>query len=389
MHIRGRIVGTAEPATVRIDGETISDVGNGAADSGALGGDDVWIAPAICDIQVNGAGGLSYGREGLTADQVLASREWLYKTGTGLFCPTVTTSPADQATTALRALVEACEASPTAEASFVGFHVEGPYISSEDGPRGAHPLEHTRDPDWDEFRKYQDAAGGRIRIFTLAPEREGSLAFIEKLAASGVIVSIGHSGADAQRIRDAVKAGARMSTHLGNGSHAVLPAFENYLWEQLSTDELWAGIIPDGHHVPPASLKSYYRIKQKHRICWTSDVASIAGLPPGIYGRNYSDGKSEIHPDGKISLAGTPYLAGSAVFLDRGVANVVNHTDATLSDAVEMVTANPARLLGLGDRLGAVEPGKEASLTLFRWKEGDSALAIAATIVKGETVYTA
>jgi N-acetylglucosamine-6-phosphate deacetylase len=138
--------------------------------------------------------------------------------------------------------------------------------------------------------------------------------------------------------------------------------------------------------VPPPNLKCYCRIKQKERICLVSDVASIAGLPPGVYGRSYGGGKSEIHADGKISLAGTPYLAGSATFLDRGVANVVRYTDASLADAVEMVTANPARLLGVADRLGEVAAGKDASLTVFRWAEGATALEIVATIVKGEVV---
>jgi N-acetylglucosamine-6-phosphate deacetylase len=387
MNIRGRIVGTTEPVTVKIAGGNISDIGPDATEPPEIGGEDVWISPAICDVQVNGAGGLNYSGAELSVDDVQASRGWLYKTGTGLFCPTVTTCPAEQAIRALKVLVQACEASETTDASFVGFHVEGPYISSEDGPRGAHPLEHTKDPDWDEFQRYQEAAGGRIRILTLAPERAGALPFIERAAADGLIVSIGHSAADAACIRDAVSAGATMSTHLGNGSHATMSPVDNYIWEQLASDVLWAGIIPDTHHVPPSNLKCYCRIKQKERICLVSDVASIAGLPPGIYGKSYGAGQSEIHSNGKISLAGTPYLAGAATFLDRGIANVVLHTDATLADAIEMVTANPARLLGTQDRLGAVSAGREASLTVFRWSEGASALEIVATVVRGEVVY--
>ena len=389
MVIRGKIVGTAEPVTVEVEGAVISAVVDGPAPTGALGGEDVWVAPAICDVQVNGAGGTGYNAADLTVDQVLASREWFYRAGTGLFCPTVTTCPADQALSALRTLARACGESETAGASLVGFHTEGPYISSEDGPRGAHPLPHTRDPDWDEFCRYQEAAGGRIRILTLAPEREGALAFIERAADAGVIVSIGHSGASRERIREAVAAGARMSTHLGNGAHAVIPRHDNYIWEQLASDELWAGIIPDGHHLPAPVLKSFYRAKQKERICLVSDVASIAGLPPGIYGRIYGEDEVEIHPNGKLSLAGTPYLAGASLFLDRGIPNMVAHSDATLADAVEMTTANPARLLGSDGRVGSVEVGKDASLTLFCWEEGMESLSILATVVKGEVVYRA
>ena len=387
MIIRGKIVGTADPATVTVEGKQIASVDTGAAKGGELGGDDVWISPGIFDVQVNGAGGVSYNSAELTVDEVLKSCEWPYKAGTPLLCPTITTSPVDQALAALTALSQACEESATARASFVGFHVEGPYIASEDGPRGAHPLEHTRDPDWEEFCRYQDAAGGRIKIFTLAPEREGALAFIEKATASGVIISLGHTGATRQRVREAVEAGAKMSTHLGNGAHATLPRHDNYIWEQLAADELWAGLIPDGHHLPGPVLKSFCRGKQKERVCLVSDVASIAGLPAGVYDRVYGEDRVEIHENGKISLAGTPYLAGASLFLDKGIPNTVAFTDASLEDAVEMASINPAKLLGVDDRLGIVEPGKEASLTLFRWEEGQDVLDIVATIVAGEVVH--
>ncbi|MDA0746330.1 MAG: amidohydrolase family protein [bacterium] len=387
MVIRGKVVGTAEPVNVTVEGGKIVSVEKGAAPEGVLGGEDVWVSPGIFDVQVNGAGGISYNSAELTVDDVLKSCEWPYRAGTALFCPTLTTSAGEQAISALKVLAQACEEFPRAAATFVGFHVEGPYIASEDGPRGAHPLEHTRDPDWDEFCRYQDAAGGRIKIFTLAPEREGALEFIEKAAASGVIISLGHTGASRERVREAVSAGARMSTHLGNGAHAVLPRHDNYIYEQLAADELWAGLIPDGHHLPGSVLKCFHRGKQKQRICLVSDVASIAGLPAGVYDQVYGDYKVEIHENGKISLAGTPYLAGASLFLDKGIPNMVSFTDATFEDAIEMSTMNPARLLGVEDRLGSVEAGKDASLSLFRWAEGEDALSIVATVVQGEVVY--
>ena len=387
MVIRGKIVGTDTPVSVTIDAGRIASIEEDCVTG--LGGDDVWISPGLFDVQVNGAGGINYSSGDLTVERVLQACEWPYRAGTALFCPTVTTSPAEQAISGLRTLAMACEQSDTANASFVGFHVEGPYIASEDGPRGAHPLVHTRDPDWDEFCRYQEAAGGRIRILTLAPERKGSLAFIKKASDAGVIVGLGHTGASRARIREAVAAGARMSTHLGNGAHAEIPRHDNYIWEQLAADELWAGIIPDGHHLPPPVLKSFYRTKQKERICLVSDVSSIAGLPPGIYGRSYGSDEVEIHENGKISLAGTPYLAGASLFLDYGIPNTVAYTDATLAEALETATINPARLLGVDGRLGRVAPGMDASLTLFRWAEGQPALSIVATIVRGEIVHKA
>ena len=346
MQVRGRIVGSEIPVSITLDGDRIASISADGAADGAVGGDEVWIAPGICDVQVNGVGGISYKGKDLTVEKVVETTEWMYRTGTAKWCPTVTTSSAEDATQGLSLLAEACEQSENASASFCGFHVEGPYISSEDGPRGAHPLEHTRDPDWDEFQRYQDAAGGRIAIFTLAPERDGALDFIEKVASTGVIVSIGHSGATPEQIQDAVSAGARMSTHLGNGAHAMIPRHPNYIWEQLASDALWAGVIPDSHHLPPSVLKCFYRTKQRDNICIVSDIASVAGLPPGVYGNTVGSGGVELAANGRLSLAGTPYLAGAALFLDTGIANMVAYTDANLEDAIQMATANPARLLG-------------------------------------------
>lgn len=389
MVIRGKLVENGSTVNVHVSDGKIDRVEDGPATSGALGGDDVWVTSGICDVQVNGVGGISYKAEDLTVEQAIETTEWMYRRGTARWCPTVTTSSAEDAVNGLKLLADACEQSENAEDSFAGFHVEGPYISSEDGPRGAHPLQHTRDPDWDEFQRYQDAARGRICIFTLAPERDGALEFIEKASATGVVISIGHSGAPPERIREAVAAGARMSTHLGNGAHAMMPRHPNYIWEQLGSDELWAGIIPDGHHLPPAVLKTFYRGKGKERTCIVSDIASIAGLEPGVYGNTTGDGGVELHENGKISLAGTPYLAGAGLFLDSGIPNMVSFTDATLEDAIDVATSNPARLLGQEDHVGRVEPSQEATLSLFRWAPGQDTLDVVGTIVKGRTVYTA
>src|SRR5207244_4307325 len=175
-------------------------------------------------------------------------------------------------------------------------HREGPDLSPEDGPRGAHPRQHIRPPDWDEFRRLQDAAGGLIRLVTLAPEHDGALPFIEKLVAAGVVVSLGHTAASGACIRAAAKAGARLSTHLGNGAHAILPRHPNYIWEQLAADELWASIICDGHHLPPSVARCIVRVKTPARTILTSDAGSLAGLAPGHY---HEWGQElEVRPEG-------------------------------------------------------------------------------------------
>jgi N-acetylglucosamine-6-phosphate deacetylase len=222
-----------------------------------------------------------------------------------------------------------------------GYHLEGPFISPVDGYRGAHPLPHVREPDWDEFRKYQDGANGRIKLVTLAPELPGALHLIERLTKSGVVVALGHTAADGNTIRDAVRAGAKLSTHLGNGCPVQLHRHSNPIWEQLAEDGLAASIIADGHHLPPAVLKVLLR--SKTNIILTSDLGSLAGLPPGIY-REW-DQALEVMADGRIVLAGTPYLAGAAKTLDECVGNVariVGHDFAR-----SMAVAAPRQLLGL------------------------------------------
>src|SRR5207302_1455446 len=165
-------------------------------------------------------------------------------------------------------------------------------------------------------------------------EHGGALAFIERLTSSGVVVALGHTGADGPRIRDAIRAGARLSTHLGNGSHAVLPRHPNYIWEQLAADELWASIIADGHHLPPAVVRCILRVKTPARTVLTCDASPLAGLPPGRYREWEQD--FEVLPEGKVVVPGTDYLGGSGAFTDTCVGNVVRLGGVSLQDAVDM-----------------------------------------------------
>ncbi|HEX4592092.1 MAG TPA: N-acetylglucosamine-6-phosphate deacetylase, partial [Gemmataceae bacterium] len=242
-----------------------------------------WIAPSFFDIQVNGCLGISFNSDRLTTDEVRRVADNCRSHGTGGFCPTLVTATNEALSHGFATLARLCDTDANLSRRMPAFHLEGPYISPEDGPKGAHPKAHIRPPDWDEFSRWQDAAGGRIRIVTLAPELPGALSFIERIAATGVVVSIGHAAATPEQIRAAVAAGARLSTHLGNGSHTVLPRHPNYIWEQLAADELWASVIADGQHLPPSVLKAILRVKSPARTVLISDAGSLAGLPPGRY----------------------------------------------------------------------------------------------------------
>jgi N-acetylglucosamine-6-phosphate deacetylase len=363
MRIHARHFATSLPVELTIIAGRIVAVGEptGTADVTAD-----WMAPSFFDIQVNGCLGISFNSDKLTAEEVHRVVETCRRHGTGGFCPTLITAGTEALTHGFATLARMCDGDPELARTILAFHLEGPYIAAEDGPRGAHPTAHVRTPDWNEFRRWQDAARGRIRIVTLAPELPGALAFIEKLTAAGVVVSIGHTAAAPEQIRAAVRAGARLSTHLGNGAHAVLPRHPNFIWEQLATDELWASVIADGHHLPSSVLKSILRIKTPARTILISDAGTLAGLPPGRYecwGQEF-----EIHPAGKIVMPGTEYLAGAAVFLDTCVSNVLNLGLADVFEAVTMAAIRPRELLGLP--VPGIEPGEPADFILFDWHMG-------------------
>jgi N-acetylglucosamine-6-phosphate deacetylase len=337
-----------------------------------------WIAPALFDLQINGCDGIGFNSPRLCEEHVRHIVAVCRRHGIGAMCPTLITNSHEALLHGFTVLRQTCEADADLARALPALHLEGPYISAEDGPRGAHPLGHVRPPDWDEFRRFQDAAGGRIRLVTLAPEHEGALRFIEKLTASGVVVALGHTAATGACIRAAIAAGARLSTHLGNGSHALLPRHENYLWEQLAADDLWASIIADGSHLPPAILRCILRVKTPARTILTCDAGSLAGLPPGRY-REW-DQELDVLTDGRIVVPGTSFLAGSGVFTDACIAHLLSLGETSLADAVDMAGARPRQLLGLEARPLAV--GATADLVLFDWQP-EGRFAIRATVLAG------
>ncbi len=327
----------------------------------AIRPEDDWIAPAFWDIQINGRWGHSFSSPDLTVDQVAAIVRAQAALGTARLCPTLITAPVDHLLHGLRTIASACAAFPDVAARVVGIHLEGPFISERDGYRGAHPIDAIRDPDWALFQEFQEASGQRIVLITLAPERPGSIGFIRQAVASGIVVALGHTAADGATIRGAVEAGARLSTHLGNGIMSPLPRHPNPIWEQAAIDELSASFIADGHHLDLATLRVLARAKGPARTILVSDASPLAGLPPGTYG-DWS-----VDPSGKIVVAGTPYLAGSNQGLEIGVRNLLRATEWPLSEVLAAVTSKPARLLGRPEpRLALGEP---ANLVIFRRPE--------------------
>ena len=295
--------------------------------------------PGLLDLQVNGYAGVDFNSPGLARDQIRGVLQTLRNTGVTRCLPTLITGSLERFVACARALVA------VNDPAIAGIHLEGPYISPTDGPRGAHPRAHTAPASLDDFRRRQEAASGQIVLVTIAPEVPGALELIEYLVSSGVRVAIGHSEADAARIRDAIAAGATLSTHLGNGCASMLPRHPNLVWEQLAADELWASVIVDGHHLPPATVKTMVRAKSPRRTILVTDATAAGGCAPGSY--VLGDAQVDVSVDRRVSLRGTSQLAGSALTLPEAIGNTVRFTGLPLADVMPMASTIPAAYLGI------------------------------------------
>lgn len=387
MIIRGKIGGTEDPVDIVLIDGSVGDILPAVLSRKVdLGNETVHAAAGFIDLQLNGYIGVDFNNTETTPSQILDATKALWKTGVTSYCPTIITGSGDHITGCIENLMLAADQHPEVDEAIAGLHIEGPFISPEDGPRGAHPREHVRPPDWDEFKSWQKKADGLIRIVTLSPEWPEAIDFIGRAVDSGVIVAIGHTAATPAQIDAAVKAGARLSTHLGNGSHAKIDRHPNYIWEQLASDDLWASFIVDGHHLPPSVVKCFMRAKTADRSILVTDAIAAAGLPSGNY--KLGDVAVEVTPERKVCLPGTPYLAGSVLEMHDAIANLVRFSDASLGDALRMASYNPAALLGRTDWTGSLEFGKRADIVLFNWDEENYSIDIQATIVKGKVVYS-
>ncbi len=384
----GRREDAGQPSRLDIAGGTIART-TPCAPSPAQAERWPWIAPGMIDIQFNGYWGQEFSSAQLTPEMVEDISRQMDCFGVVRFCPTLTTESFDVLVHALRTIAAACDSSPAVARRVAGIHVEGPYISPQEGARGAHPREHCRPPDWDEFQRMQEAADGRIEILTLSAEFDESPAFVEQVATSGVVVGIGHTAADSEQIRATVDAGARLSTHLGNGCHAVLPRHHNYVWDQLAEDRLTAGLIVDGHHLPPAVVKTFVRAKGPKRCLLVSDMAGQAGLPPGRYGGGLCE--VEVLPGGRLVVAGqTELMAGAAKPIGAGVANVIRFAGVSLAEAVGMAVHQPARVLSI--EAGNLNQGDPADLVQFDLTEpcndtDQGGFQLRTTVQAGEVVF--
>jgi N-acetylglucosamine-6-phosphate deacetylase len=331
--------------------------------------------PGFVDLQVNGFAGVDFNSPDASQAEIARAIQAIFSTGVTRFFPTVITGDPAEMRAALRNLAAARSALEYGQA-MEAFHVEGPHISPEDGPRGAHPREWVRPPDFEEFLRWQDAAQGRVRMVTLAPEWPGAARYIEQITRAGAVAAIGHTRATAAQIREAVSAGATLSTHLGNGAGSRTRT-EEFITQQLAEDRLSASFIVDRHHLPEDFLRRAIAAKGIDRSILVTDAVAPAMCPPGPY--LLGGVEVEMRSDDRVTLRGGERLAGSSLRMDHAITNVISRTGVSLADALTMATTNP-------ERVGKIDRAPDADRVKFDFIDGR--VEIRETCFNGQLVFS-
>jgi N-acetylglucosamine-6-phosphate deacetylase len=359
----------------------IASVGEGQAPTGfgapvELG--DLLIAPGFVDVHVHGgAGGQAAGHDpSEVADQVLRAARFHASHGTTCLVATTVSDTPDRLRATAAGVRIAMGSAPRDGAVVAGVHLEGPWLAPN--RRGAHDPATLRLPDPAELRELIDAAGGAVRLVTLAPELAGAPAVIAAAIAGGVVVSVGHTEATYAQARAAFDAGARHLTHLGNAMRGIDRREPGPIVAALADERVTVELIADGHHVHPALL-ALAATAAPGRLVAITDAISATGLPDG----EHRLGALAVRVrDGRAVLADQPdTLAGSVLTMDRAVATLVA-AGVPPVDAIRAATATPARVLGDPPSRGVLAPGARADLVVL-----DRGYAAQATVVGGRVVH--
>jgi len=379
--IQARHYNTADPILVSFDDGDICDISPLESSSENL----LVIAPGLVDLQVNGYGGQEFNDPELSTEKVLQICLAMDRDGVTQFCPTFTTQSFELLRHSMATVARAIDEHDDIADRCTMLHLEGPYISGEDGPRGAHPLEHVRPPCWDEYQKLQSAAEGKIGILTLSPEFPDVGKFIQRVVDSGVVVAIGHTAASSDQIEAAIDAGASMSTHLGNGAHGTIRRHPNYIWDQIAADELTCSLIADGHHLPTSVIKSIIRAKSPERCVLVSDITGMGGMPPGKY-TSTGLGNVEILENGRLVVPGqSQLLAGAALPIGAGIVTLLEQAGLDMETAIHMASIAPANIIK--HEVAPWEVDSPVDLVFFQISNGK--FEVHTTVNGGRIVYQA
>ena len=328
-----------------------------------------YLLPVLVDLQQNGAFGIYYhqlaerGPERLSEVVALLRRH-----GVGRVQLTIPTYDLSKAAANYRLLDRMLGADQDLATLYFGLFHEGNFLSPQDGWRGAHLRQWIEPPDYDRFRRLDEASGGRIRTVNVAPEEPGGLDFVARASAAGKMVALGHCCPDAATVAEAVARGARWVTHFGNGAAPQIHRFRNPFWSFMAHPELVLSVICDGFHLPPDVVKAAMACRPPGRCIPVSDASPYSGSPPGRYDEHGGGHPFEIEANGFIHLADSELLHGAWFQQDRCVEWLVQNLRLDLPEAWKRCSEYPAAIAGLA--LPRPEPGQEASFVLARWQRG-------------------
>ena len=333
-----------------------------------------WIMPVLVDLQQNGAMGYSFSNL-KSPEELRAITETLYRHGVGRVQATTVSVPVETLTASMQLLARECDNDPVLNKVIFGLFHEGIFMSFEEGWRGDHDLECIKKPDWDLFRKIDDASGNRFVTINTAPEVPGAMEFISQAVAAGKKISLGHCNPTTDEIREAVERGADRVTHFANGASPLVHRFKNPFWEFLNNYNLKLGLICDGFHLPPETVSVALKIKEPEKCLPVSDASSYSGLQPGIYG----NGKRQLEANGYLHVIGKDILAGSSCQQNTCVNFLMQKLGFSFPKAWRQCSLIPARSVGL--TLPEIKVGDEASFVICR--EENKTAVIDRTVIMG------
>lgn len=362
--------GGIRPGWLQVDGHRIAALGEGAPP--AYGGevrrlDGAYVVPGFVDLHLHGGGGASVtdGDPG----EVRRALAFHRRHGTTRALASLVTAPLDHLLAATRGVAEAV----AVDSGLVGCHLEGPFLAS--AHRGVHDPSHLLAPDPRTLQRLLEAAAGTVRVVTLAPEQPGGLDLVRQVVDAGAVAAVGHTAATYDEAVAAVAAGARLATHLCNGMPPLHHREPGAALALLEHPDVVCELINDGNHLHHGIVRTAFAVAGPDRLALITDAIAATGLPDG----NHVLGQTPIRvADGTARAADTGSLAGSTLTLAAAVRNTVLHSGLPLEAAVTAATRTPARLLGIDDRVGTLEPGKDADLVIL-----DDDLGVTAVMAGG------
>lgn len=361
---------------VLLGGRTICAVGDDLQADGAKVVDvaGAYVVPGFIDVHTHGAVGVDVN--GASAEDFEKICRFQATQGTTSWQGSILTDTREQ-TLACIGEYNTWKAMEHEGADLMGIHLEGPFLCAD--YKGAMPEHLLQKPNMELLKEYQDAAHGDIRYITVSPEVEGIPEFIPEMKKLGMVVAIGHSGADYDTARKAIANGAMASTHTGNAMKLLHQHFPAIWGAVLEDDNLYCEIICDGRHLHPGTVRLIIKTKGLDRVVAITDSIMAAGLPDGDYKLGVND---VVVVDGDAKLKSDGTRAGSTLTTGKALLNLLEFTGKPLEQILPLLTENPAKLIGVYDRIGSIEEGKEADVVVL-----DKDCQVIRTYSKGKEVY--